>query len=161
MGGLSDDDRKVPCRSGASDASRRRQRPRSDENIVRTKTGWFKGSIFPQRNKLFLRPFHRPHYVEESKMVEVRNDPYGDRVVVKNNTGRNLAIAAVIILAIVGLLFATGFWSADVKDGALPKVAVEGGKLPDVDVDSKEVVVGTEKKEIDVPVVGVKDNGEK
>lgn len=69
----------------------------------------------------------------------------------------------VLVAAIVvaGVLFATGFWSADVKEGAMPKVAVEGGKLPEVDVDSKEVVVGTEKKEIDVPVVGVKDNGEK
>lgn len=94
-------------------------------------------------------------------MVEVRNDPYTDRVVVKkSNTGRTLAIVAVIALAVVGLLFATGFWSADVEDGALPKVAVEGGKLPAVDVDSKEVVVGTEKTEIEVPVVGVKDNGE-
>lgn len=95
-------------------------------------------------------------------MVEVREDPYGDRVIVrKSNTGRTIAIVAVVILAIVGFLFATGFWSADVKEGAMPKVAVEGGKLPAVDVDSKEVVVGTEKKEIDVPVVGVKDNGEK
>lgn len=95
-------------------------------------------------------------------MVEVRNDPYGDRVVVKNNnTGRIIAIVAILALAVVGFLFATGFWSADVKEGVMPKVAVEGGQLPAVDVDSKEVVVGTEKKEIDVPVVGVKDNGEK
>jgi hypothetical protein len=95
-------------------------------------------------------------------MVEVRNDSYGDQVVVKkSNMGRTLAILAVVILAIVAVLFLTGFWSADVKEGAMPKVAVEGGALPAVDVDSKEVVVGTEKKEIDVPVVGVKDNGEK
>lgn len=70
-----------------------------------------------------------------------------------------LVLLAAIVLA--GVLFATGFWSADVKEGAIPTVSVDGGKLPEVDVDSKEVVVGTEKKEIDVPVVGVKDNGEK
>ena len=78
-------------------------------------------------------------------------------------------LAAVV----VALLFVTGFWSADVKGGALPKVDVkaEGGALPDVDLNSKEVVVGTqkttvdvpkvetEKKEIDVPTVGVKDDG--
>jgi len=72
-------------------------------------------------------------------------------------------------------LFATGFWSADVKEGSLPDVDVsaKGGSLPSVDMDSKEVVVGTtqttvdvpkvetEKKEISVPVIGVKDNGEK
>lgn len=94
-------------------------------------------------------------------MVDVHNDPYNDRVVVKkSNSGRVISIVAIVALAIVGLLFATGFWSADVKEGALPDVSVEGGKLPKVDVDSKEVVVGTEKKEVEVPVVGVKDNGE-
>ena len=82
-------------------------------------------------------------------------------------------LAVVVLIAIV--LFATGFWSADVKEGELPSVDVsaEGGKLPDVDLDSKEVVVGTtettvevpkvetEKTKVDVPVVGVKDDGEK
>lgn len=77
---------------------------------------------------------------------------------------RNALLGIVALVVLIGIiLFATGFWSADVKEGALPdvKVSADGGKLPDVDVDSKEVVVGTEKKEIDVPVVGVKDNGEK
>lgn len=81
-------------------------------------------------------------------------------------------LAVIVVIAII--LFATGFWSADVKEGALPDVDVsaEGGALPEVDVDSKEVVVGTtetnievpkietETEQVDVPVVGVKDNGE-
>jgi hypothetical protein len=81
-------------------------------------------------------------------------------------------LAVVVVIAII--LFATGFWSADVKEGALPDVDVtaKGGEMPAVDVDSKEVVVGTTKTEIevpkvetetttvDVPAVGVKDNGE-
>lgn len=80
----------------------------------------------------------------------------------------------VIVVLIAIALFATGFWSADVKEGALPDVDVsaEGGKMPDVDVDSKEVVVGTtetqievpkietEKTTVDVPAVGVKSDGE-
>ncbi len=82
-----------------------------------------------------------------------------------------LILLAVVVLVVI-VLFATGFWSADVKEGALPEVSVDGGELPAVDVDSKEVVVGTtettvevpkietEKETIDVPVVGVKDNGE-
>jgi hypothetical protein len=95
-------------------------------------------------------------------MVEVRNDPYETRVIERKSTaGRTIAIVVIVALAIVGVLFATGFWSADVDGGKMPKVAVEGGQLPKVDVDSKEVVVGTEKKEVEVPVVGVKDNGEK
>ena len=42
----------------------------------------------------------------------------------------------------------------------MPEVNVEGGALPKVDVDSKEVVVGTKKEQVDVPTVGVRDNGE-
>ena len=84
-----------------------------------------------------------------------------------------LAILAIVVLIAI-VLFATGFWKADVKEGALPDVDVtaKGGALPDVDVDSKEVVVGTtkteievpkietEKETVDVPAVGIKDNGE-
>ncbi|WP_070152225.1 hypothetical protein [Sphingobium phenoxybenzoativorans] len=102
-------------------------------------------------------------------MVDTRHNPNDVYVERKSNAGKVILIAAVVIAAVVGLLFATGFWSADVKEGALPEVSVKGGEMPDVDVKSKEVVVGTkettvdvptvdtEKKEIDVPVVGVKD----
>lgn len=94
-------------------------------------------------------------------MVDVRNDPYDDRVVVKKSSGgRTIAIILVLALAVVGILFATGFWKADVAGGDMPEVSVDGGALPNVDVDSKEVVVGTKKEEIEVPTVGVKDNGE-
>ncbi len=96
--------------------------------------------------------------------------PVRETVVVTKPRGMNtLLIVLLAVAAIVGLLFATGFWSADVKNGALPEVSVQGGALPDVDLDSKEVVVGTtkaeidvpkiktEKEEISVPVVGVRD----
>jgi len=87
---------------------------------------------------------------------------YEDRVIVeRRGPGRTIAILAIVALAIVGVLFATGFWSADVNEGDMPEVSVKGGALPKVDVDSKEVVVGTKKEEIEVPTVGVKDNGEK
>lgn len=95
-------------------------------------------------------------------MAEVHRDPYtGDRTVVhKSGAGRTLAIVVILILAVVGILFATGFWKADVSGGDVPEVSVKGGELPKVDVDSKEVVVGSKKETIDVPTVGVKDNGE-
>lgn len=87
----------------------------------------------------------------------------GDRVVRRGGAGRTIAIILVVLAVIAAILFATGFWSADVKEGALPDVDIsaKGGELPKVDMDSKEVVVGTKKTEVDVPVVGVKDNGEK
>ena len=95
-------------------------------------------------------------------MVDVRNDGYDDRrvIVEKKGPGRTIAIVLIAILAIVGILFATGFWKADVSGGDMPEVSVDGGALPNVDVDSKEVVVGTEEKTVDVPTVSVKDNGE-
>jgi len=88
------------------------------------------------------------------------NNRYDDRVVAerRGGPGKTIAILLVVVLAVAGILFATGFWSADVKEGDMPEVSVRGGALPKIDVDSKEVVVGTEKKEIDVPTVGVKDN---
>jgi type 1 fimbria pilin len=88
----------------------------------------------------------------------------GDRVVVeRRGPGRTIGIVIGVLALVVVLLFASGFWSADVKKGSLPDVNVsaKGGSLPKVDLDSKEVVVGTKKTEVDVPVVGVKDNGEK
>lgn len=72
----------------------------------------------------------------------------------RSNTGRTIVIVLVAIAVIVGLLFATGFWSANVtKEGALPEVSVKGGALPKVDMDSKKVVVGTSKTTVDVPKV--------
>ena len=95
-------------------------------------------------------------------MAEVHRDPYtGDpTVVLKSRGGRRLAIVVILILAVVGILFATGFWKADVSGGDVPEVSVKGGELPKVDMDSKEVVVGSKKETVDVPTVGVKDNGE-
>lgn len=94
-------------------------------------------------------------------MVDVRNDPYGDRTVVrKSGSGKTIAIILAAVLVIIGVLFATGFWKADVMGGDIPEVSVQGGALPKVDVDSKEVVVGTKTEEVEVPTVGVKDNGE-
>ncbi|APL95176.1 hypothetical protein EWH08_13525 [Sphingobium indicum] len=95
-------------------------------------------------------------------MAEVHRDRYtDDRVVVhKHRSGRTIAILLIVILAIAGILFATGFWKADVSGGDVPEVSVKGGELPKVDVDSKAVVVGSKKETIDVPTVGVKDNGE-
>lgn len=94
-------------------------------------------------------------------MAEVHNDPYSERThVTKSNAARNITILVAAILVIVGALFYTGFWSADVEGGDMPKVSVNGGELPAVDVDSKEVVVGTKEETVEVPTVGIKDDGE-
>ena len=66
-----------------------------------------------------------------------------------------LGILAVIVVIVI-ILFATGFWDVNqTEEGALPDVDVsaEGGELPAFDVDSKEVVVGTTETNIEVPKV--------
>jgi hypothetical protein len=74
-------------------------------------------------------------------------------------SGRMIAIGVAVVLGVVLLLFATGFWRADVtKEGSLPKVDVsaKGGSLPQVDLESKKVVVGTKSTSIAVPKVTTK-----
>ena len=105
-------------------------------------------------------------------MAEYRNDD-GRTTVVERRRGMGGVLGIILVLAVVviGILFATGFFSAKVSEGEMPSVSVkaDAGALPDVDVESKEVVVGTktatvevptvetQKETIEVPVVGVKD----
>ena len=42
----------------------------------------------------------------------------------RSNTGLVIGGVVLAVLIVVGLLFATGFWSANVKGGALPTVNV-------------------------------------
>jgi len=107
-------------------------------------------------------------------MADFKRDDMDPNQTKSGKGGMTIGLVVLAAVVIVGLLFASGFWSADVtKSGALPEVSIKGGALPNVDLDSKEVVVGTTKTEvevptvetktttIDVPTIGVKDNGEK
>ena len=84
-----------------------------------------------------------------------------------------LALAALVLLVLLG----TGVLNVNqTKEAKLPDVDVsaEGGQAPAFDVDAKEVVVGTtetnvtvpdvdvdsKETQVDVPVVGVKDDKE-
>lgn len=62
-------------------------------------------------------------------------------------------VGIVVVLLIAGL--ATGFINLSGQSGALPKVAVEGGKLPSVDADVGKIEVGTRNTAIEVPDVNV------
>ena len=93
-------------------------------------------------------------------MTEYRTTD-GHTTEVQRKSGVGMVITTILLIAvvIVGLLFATGFFSASVKDsGSLPSVSIKAkeGSLPNIDLDSKEVVVGTKQTTIDVPTVDTK-----
>lgn len=73
--------------------------------------------------------------------------------------GGIIAVIVIAAIVIVGILFATGFFSAKVtKEGEMPSVSVkaDAGSLPAVDLNSKQVVVGTKPTTVDVPTVQTK-----
>jgi hypothetical protein len=63
-------------------------------------------------------------------------------------------LAIVVVIGIIAL--ATGFINLSGNAGQLPKVAVEGGKLPSVNADVGDVDLGTRNTTIDVPEVDTK-----
>lgn len=69
---------------------------------------------------------------------------------------RNIIIAVVVIIALLLILFAVGVFDVDTQ-GELeaPEVQLEGGALPDVDVDAADVDIGTENVVVQVPDVDV------
>lgn len=68
----------------------------------------------------------------------------------------------IIITSFIAPL-AIGLAACDVdqtKEAELPEVEVKDGQMPEYDVDTAEVEVGTEKKTIEVPDVDVKMPGD-
>jgi hypothetical protein len=77
----------------------------------------------------------------------------------RNWNGWWIALAAVVALIVIA--FATGFFNLDMS-GELraPNVEVSGGEVPDVQLETGEVKVGTEKVTVDVPTVEVTNPGD-
>ena len=69
-----------------------------------------------------------------------------------------LVMLLILAVVVVGVLFATGFWTMGVTGGSMPKVDVsaKGGSLPNVDVHSKTIVVGSTPTTVDVPKIDTK-----
>ena len=62
-------------------------------------------------------------------------------------------LAIIVVLAIIAV--ATGFVSLHGTRGSLPRVAVEGGRLPTVSADVGHIALETKKSTVDVPKVSV------
>ena len=60
-------------------------------------------------------------------------------------------LAIVVVIAIIAVM--TGFVNLHGTSGSMPRLAVEGGKLPSVAADVGSVDLGTKKTTVDVPKV--------
>ena len=60
-------------------------------------------------------------------------------------------LVIVVVIAIVAVL--TGFVNLHGSSGAMPKVAVEGGRLPTMKADVGSIDVGTKNQTVEVPKV--------
>lgn len=87
--------------------------------------------------------------------------------VVERRSGGGIGRWLLILLALLAILaaigFATGFFSADMNGRIKAPnvdVSVKGGELPDVDVDSKKIEMGTKKETIEVPTIGVSNGAD-
>ena len=83
-------------------------------------------------------------------------EPY-DKPHDRSGSGRTIAIIALVALVVLAAAWAAGLFNVDAT-GKLesPKVSVEGGSLPQVDVEAADIDVGTRKETIDVPTVSIK-----
>ncbi len=55
---------------------------------------------------------------------------------------------------------ALGLAACDVEqteEGEMPEVNVEGGNMPEYDVDTADVEIGTEKRTVEVPTIDVEE----
>ena len=68
---------------------------------------------------------------------------------------RRKAIETICLsVALGGLILPLTSCDVDVVDkGKMPEVKVEGGRLPEIDVDAPKVTVGTKEVEVEVPKI--------
>ena len=109
-----------------------------------------------------------PLYREDGSPVyregDLRDDsrPIRTETVYRRRRGGGFLIGLLLVLGIIiFLLFYTGFWSANVtQNGALPKISVNTtpGVMPKVDLQSKQIVIGSKQESVAVPTVKVKNS---
>jgi hypothetical protein len=86
------------------------------------------------------------------------------RVERRGSGGRALMYLVLVALLLAALAWALGLFSVDTS-GSLeaPRVELEGGEIPKVEVDTADVEVGTKKTTIEVPTIDIErpaDNGD-
>lgn len=73
-----------------------------------------------------------------------------------------LTLVIVAVVIVIVLIMTNVIDINQTQEGSMPEVNVEGGALPELDVDTADVDVGTETREVEVPTIDVEgaDGGE-
>jgi hypothetical protein len=70
-----------------------------------------------------------------------------------------IVVAVIVLLAVVG--YALGLFNVDASgDLKTPEVSVSGGEIPEVQLETGSIDVGTEETTIDVPTVDIEPAGD-
>lgn len=74
----------------------------------------------------------------------------------KPSGGRNVIIVVAVVALLALLAYALGLFNVEAEgDLKTPEVTVSGGEIPEVDVNTADIDVGTEPVTVDVPTVDV------
>jgi hypothetical protein len=85
-----------------------------------------------------------------------RTDAPEYRTTRNGGLGRAIAIIAVIAVVALALAWVLGLFNVDTSGRLVaPEVTVEGGEVPNVDVETADIDVGTETTTIEVPTVDI------
>lgn len=97
--------------------------------------------------------------------MALQNDPIDGRRPVdpdnRSGSGRVILVVVLVALVLLAIAWAAGLFQVN-TDGQLkaPEVNVEGGSVPDVNVETADIDVGTKTETIEVPTVDVSKPGE-
>ncbi|WP_300537516.1 hypothetical protein [Sphingosinicella sp.] len=70
-----------------------------------------------------------------------------------------IVVAVIVLLAVVG--YALGLFNVDASgDLKTPEVSVSGGEIPEVQLETGDIDVGTKETTIDVPTVDIEPAGD-
>lgn len=69
---------------------------------------------------------------------------------------RNIVIVLLVIAGLIAILMLTGVIDiSQTEDANLPEITVEEGDMPEFDVDTADVDVGSDTVEVEVPTIDV------
>lgn len=74
----------------------------------------------------------------------------------QNQGSRNVIIIVAVIAVLAVVAYALGLFNVDASgDLKTPEVSLSGGEIPEIDVNTADVSIGSEEVTVDVPTVDI------